>query len=150
MRQDVGEKFANIVEHSAAFLDRSDDAGEVVVEQHHVGRLAGDVRPAEAHGDADMGIFESRGVLTPSPVTATIWPFCLRAWTIRSFCSALTRANRISGASRANCNWVSDRPRKRSPVMRTGLCDWMRPISHAIAWAMRGWSPVSMMTLTLA
>ena len=42
--------------------------------------------------------------LTPSPVTATTSPFLCSAWTMNIFCTAVTRANRISGASRAICS----------------------------------------------
>ena len=41
-------------ERRAALLDGGDDGGEVVVEQHQVGGLAGDVGAGAAHRDADV------------------------------------------------------------------------------------------------
>jgi hypothetical protein len=43
----------------------------VVVEQHHVGGFLGHVGAAPAHRDADVGGAQGRGVVHPSPVTAT-------------------------------------------------------------------------------
>ena len=40
-----------------------DDGGEVVVQQHQAGGLAGHVRAAPAHGDADVGGLQGRGVV---------------------------------------------------------------------------------------
>ena len=37
--------------------------GEVVVEQHEVGGLAGDVGARAAHGDADVGLVQGRAVV---------------------------------------------------------------------------------------
>ena len=52
--QDVGQELADVVEDRPPLLDRGDDAGEVVVEQHHVGGFAGHVGSGQAHGDADV------------------------------------------------------------------------------------------------
>ena len=57
----VGEEAADVGERRAALLDGGDDGGEVVVEQHEVGRLAGDVGARAAHGDADVGLPAARG-----------------------------------------------------------------------------------------
>ena len=59
-RQDVGEELADVVEDRAALLDGRDDAREVVVDQHHVGGLAGHVGAGHAHGDADIGLLQAR------------------------------------------------------------------------------------------
>ena len=56
--QQVEQILADVVVDAAAFLDRLDDAGEVVVGQHHVGGLLGDVGAGDAHGDADVGGLE--------------------------------------------------------------------------------------------
>jgi hypothetical protein len=45
---------AQIVGDAAAEPHRCDEAREIVVEQHQRGRLARDIGPASAHGDADM------------------------------------------------------------------------------------------------
>ena len=52
----IGEEAADVGEGRAALLDRGDDRGEVVVEQHEVGGLAGDVGARSPHGDADGGL----------------------------------------------------------------------------------------------
>ena len=57
----VGEEAADVGERRPALLDRGDDGGEVVVEQHEVGGLAGDVGARAAHGDADVGLAAARG-----------------------------------------------------------------------------------------
>ncbi len=44
-------------------LDGGDDAGEVVVGEHHVGGLLGDVGAGDAHGHADVGVLERRRVV---------------------------------------------------------------------------------------
>ncbi|MNZ65915.1 hypothetical protein D3C78_841160 [compost metagenome] len=84
--------------------------------------------------------------LTPSPVTATTWPLRCNASTTSSFWSAVTRANSTSGASRANCSWLSERWRRSSPLITRGAAPVTRPISRAMALAVTGWSPVSMIT----
>ena len=61
--QNIGEEFADVVEHRAPFLDGGDDAGEVVVEQNQVGRFLGHVGTAHAHGDADVGGLQRRRVV---------------------------------------------------------------------------------------
>ncbi len=42
----------------ASLLDRPDDGGEVVVEEHQIGHLAADVGPALPHRHADIGPLE--------------------------------------------------------------------------------------------
>ena len=59
----VGEEAADVDEGGPTLLDRGDDRGEVVVEQHEVGRLAGDVGAGAAHGDPDVGLVERRAVV---------------------------------------------------------------------------------------
>ena len=61
--EDVGEELADVLEHRAAFLDGGDDAGEVVVEQHHVGGFARHIGAGQPHGDADVGLFQRRRVV---------------------------------------------------------------------------------------
>ena len=59
----VGEEAADVGERRAALLDGGDDGGEVVVEQHEVGGLAGDVGAGAAHRDADVGRVQGRAVV---------------------------------------------------------------------------------------
>ena len=44
-------------------MDRRDDAGEIVVGQHHVGRLLGHVGSGDAHGNADIGTLQRRRIV---------------------------------------------------------------------------------------
>ena len=46
---------ADVVVNAAAFLDRADDRGKVVVREHHVGHVFRHVRTGDAHADADVG-----------------------------------------------------------------------------------------------
>src|SRR5699024_5239230 len=46
---------ADAVVDAAAFADRVDDGGKVVVGQHHVGHVLGHVGAGDAHADADVG-----------------------------------------------------------------------------------------------
>ena len=62
-RQGPGDEFHQVVVDAAAFLDRGGDGGEVVVGEHHRRRLLGDVGAAAAHGDADIGLLQGRGVV---------------------------------------------------------------------------------------
>ena len=59
----VGEEAADVGERRPPLLDGGDDGGEVVVEQHEVGGLAGDVGAGAAHGDADVGRLERGAVV---------------------------------------------------------------------------------------
>ena len=61
--QVVGEEPADVGERGPALLDGRDDRGEVVVEQHEVGGLPGDVGAADAHGHADVGLAQRRPVV---------------------------------------------------------------------------------------
>ena len=65
MDEDIGEKPTDILEHCASLLDRAHDAGEIVVHQHHVGRLFRHVGAGDPHGDSDMGALERRRVVDP-------------------------------------------------------------------------------------
>src|SRR5690606_33533327 len=56
-------EFADVAVNYAALLHRRDDAGVVVVGQHHVGGFFGDVGAGDAHGYADVGLLERRGVV---------------------------------------------------------------------------------------
>ena len=49
----------------AALLDGLHDRAEVVVHQHDVGDVAGDVRASRTHRDADIGGAQRRGVVDP-------------------------------------------------------------------------------------
>jgi hypothetical protein len=90
-------------------------------------------------------VFSAGASLTPSPVTATISPLFFSASTMRIFCSAATRAKRISGASSASCSCVGDISRSCSPLITSGASPRTRPIWRAIARPVCGWSPVTMM-----
>lgn len=59
--EEVADDLLEVVKDDAAVLDSLDDGGEGV-EQDHVGSLDGNVGAA-AHGDADVGGLERRGVV---------------------------------------------------------------------------------------
>ncbi len=90
--------------------------------------------------------FNAGASFTPSPVTATTSRLRLSAATTRRFSTGPTRANTTSGASRAICNWASDSRRSSGLESTTGVRERTRPTCRATASAVRGWSPVTMMT----
>ena len=77
-RQKVDQIFLNVVIDAAAFLDRLDDAGEVVVGQHHVGRFLGDVGSRDAHGHTDIRGLKSRGIVDAVSGHGNDMPFALQ------------------------------------------------------------------------
>ena len=64
-REQVHQVLLDVAEDAAALLHRRDDRGEVVVGQRHRRRLLGHVGAGDAHGDADVGLLERRGVVDP-------------------------------------------------------------------------------------
>ena len=62
-RQHVVHELLDVPEYPAAFLDGGDDGREVIVEQHHVRRVARDVRAFDAHRDAHVRVVQGRGVV---------------------------------------------------------------------------------------
>ena len=48
---------------SLTLFHPGDDGGEVVVQQDHVGRLLGDVRAGDPHGNADVRLLQGWGVV---------------------------------------------------------------------------------------
>ena len=61
--EDVGHRLVEVVEDPASLTDAAGDRGEVVVGDDQVGGLARDVGAAGAHGDADVGGAQRRGVV---------------------------------------------------------------------------------------
>ena len=57
------DKFPQIVIDGASFLNRGDNCGKIVIEQHHVRRFLGHVGAGDPHGDADVGPFQGRRVV---------------------------------------------------------------------------------------
>jgi hypothetical protein len=53
-RQEIDQVLADVVVNPATFLDGLDDTCEIIIRQHHVGRLLRDVGAGDAHGDADI------------------------------------------------------------------------------------------------
>jgi hypothetical protein len=68
------------------------DGGEVVVEQHHVRRLARDVGAALAHRHADVGRLQRRRVVHAVAGHGGELAGRLQRATMRIFCSGSTRA----------------------------------------------------------
>ena len=82
---------------------------------------------------------------TPSPVTATISPRSLRILVSLSLCWGLTRANTISLVLSFNraLSFLSEILLRSSPVIISKSFVVMRPISFAIAAAVKPLSPVT-------
>ncbi len=59
----VANEPADVVVDPPPFTDGGDDGGEVVVGEHHVGRLLGHLGAGDAHRDADVGVRKRRGVV---------------------------------------------------------------------------------------
>ena len=57
------EKPENVPVNDPPLLDRTDDAGEVVVGDHHVGVLFGDLGALDAHRNPDVRLLQGRGVV---------------------------------------------------------------------------------------
>ena len=55
----------DVVDDDPPLLHRADDGGEVVVGDHHVGSFLRDFGALDAHGDADVGFLQGRGVVHP-------------------------------------------------------------------------------------
>ncbi len=60
-----GDELGQVVEHPAAFLDRSLDGGEVVVGEDHVGRFFGHLGAGDAHGHSDVRLPQGGSVVDP-------------------------------------------------------------------------------------
>ena len=64
-RQYEQQRFLQVVVDRATFFDGVAKGGEVVVGQHHLRRLLSRLGALDAHGHADIGAFERRGVVDP-------------------------------------------------------------------------------------
>ena len=62
-RQEIVHELLDVVVDAPPLLDGRHDRGEVVVGEHHVGRLAGDVRAADAHRNPDVSGLHRRGIV---------------------------------------------------------------------------------------
>ena len=61
--QQVAQELADVVEDAAAFAHGGHDGGEVVVRQDHLGGFLCDLSAGDAHGHADVGGLDGRGVV---------------------------------------------------------------------------------------
>ena len=57
------DDLADVVVDATALFAGTDDGGEVVVGEHHVGNVLGDVGTGDAHAHADVGTLDGRGVV---------------------------------------------------------------------------------------
>ena len=73
-RQEIGRETPDIGIDQPTLADGMDDGRKGVVAKDEIRRLAGDLRAALSHGDADIGLSQGRGVVDPSPVMATTSP----------------------------------------------------------------------------
>src|SRR5690606_30259103 len=61
--EQIADEFTDIVVNRAAFLNSRDNAGEVVIGEHHIGRTLADLGAGDAHRDADIGLLERGGII---------------------------------------------------------------------------------------
>ena len=95
--QQVADEAADVVVDAPPLLDGGDDRGEVVVGQDHVGRFLAHVGAGDAHGHADVGPAQRRGVVDAVAGHGHHRSPSFQAPTMRSFCSGLVRANTRRG-----------------------------------------------------
>ena len=88
--------------------------------------------------------FSAGASLTPSPVIATTWPSACSAATMRSLCAGATRA-KTEVLRTASLNAASSSASSSVPLSAAAPASMM-PRSAAMRAAVRGWSPVIMMT----
>ena len=134
---------------AAALAHGGDDRGEVVVGEDHVGRLLRHVGAGDAHGDADVGRLQRRARRSRRRRS---WRRCCRRPAGRRRCAACARA-RPGRRPRPRAPPPAA-PRRRgasssAPVSARAPGSTM-PRSPAMRAAVRGWSPVIMMTRTPA
>ena len=61
--QQVIDELADVAVNDAPLLDGRDDAGVIVIGQHHVGGFLGHIRAGDAHRHANIRAFDGRGVV---------------------------------------------------------------------------------------
>ena len=111
VNEDVGQEFADVLEYRSPFLDRVDDAREIVVEQHHVRGRTGDLGAGDAHRDTDMRSLQRRRIIDAIAGHRDDVPAALERLTMRIFCSAVARAKTTSGRASTLSSSRSDRSR---------------------------------------
>ena len=57
------DDLADVVVDAATLFASTDDGGEVVVGEHHVGDVLGNVGTGDAHANADVGALDGRGIV---------------------------------------------------------------------------------------
>ncbi len=89
----------NVSVDDPPLLDGTDDAGEVVVGDHHVGVLLGDLGPLDAHGDTDVRFFQGRGVVHSVARHGDNVPLLLQCLDDLQLVLGETRANTAASAT---------------------------------------------------
>jgi hypothetical protein len=67
-----------VAEDRAPLLHRIDDAGEVIIQQHHVGRFLGHVGARDPHRDSDVRALQRRCVVDAVAGDRHHMPFSLQ------------------------------------------------------------------------
>ena len=142
-RQDERERLDEVVVDAAALLDRGAQRREVVVGEHHVRRLLGRGRAAPPHRDADVGLAQRRRVVDAVAGDGDDLAARLQRAAPAGACAPAPRARR-SPSRPSSCSSM----RSSSAPVTAGPSG--SPIAVPIARAVRGWSPVSMLTRTPA
>ena len=119
-----------------------DNGRKIIIRQNHCRSILGNLRPRNAHCNADVCLLEGRGHRSRHPpVIAVMQPFSCHARTMRILCSGETRARKpksavpFSSAPRPSCA-------PALPLQRQGRPSCKIPIFFAIAEAVTLWSPV--------
>ncbi|OQA12383.1 MAG: hypothetical protein BWY63_03760 [Chloroflexi bacterium ADurb.Bin360] len=63
--EDIAQEFLDVEVDAPPLLHRTDDRGEVVIRQNHVGGFFRHICTAEAHSDTDIRLFERGGIIDP-------------------------------------------------------------------------------------
>ena len=84
----------DVVDDPAALRHHLGQGGEIAVQQHQLGHLAGALR-AGGHGNAAVGVLQGQNVVDAVAVMATVWPALCRARTILRFWFGTTRPKTV-------------------------------------------------------
>ena len=149
-REQEAQELADVGEDAAPLADRGDDRGEVVVGEDHVRRLLRHVGAGDAHRDADVGRLQRRRVV--DAVAGHGDDVARRPGARRrsAACAPARRGRRPTVVAHASPQPSSSSGSSSAPVSAS-----VRPARRCrgrrrCAPAVRGWSPVIMITRTPA
>ena len=74
----IADKVANVLVDLPSFFHGVDNVGKVIVLQHHVSGILGNVRASDAHGNANVGARKRRGIVDTVPRHGDDFPLFLQ------------------------------------------------------------------------